>query len=117
MENESKKAVTTASVMSEADKTATRKSQAAYTGNNHFDLVKVTITKDTDYYKEGETDLIHPTTAAIFEKKGIIAKGWENKVVERSSSEPLLDEKQTQEVQDGDRDINLAASKKTPQTK
>ncbi len=108
------KAVTTKSVTSEADKAAARKVQAAYKGNSHFDLVAVAIVKDGDFYKEGEKDKVHPTTAAILESKGLIAKGWENKVVERSSAENLLNETQTQEVQDGDRDIDLAASKKTP---
>jgi len=117
MADEKEKAVTTKSVMSEAEKGKTKAAQAAYKGNSHFDLVEVTIVKANEYYKAGEKDKVHPTTAALFEQKGLIAPGWENKVVERSSAENLLTEIQTQEVLDGDRDIDLPASKKTPLAK
>ena len=42
--------------MATEEKKATResivKSQANYDGNSHFDLVKVTILKDSDFYKD-----------------------------------------------------------------
>jgi len=78
------------------------KSQADYKGNSHFDLVEVKIIKDGDFYKEGDTDKVHPTVAAILKKKGLIGE-YENKVVKRDSSAPLLTDLESQKVQDGDK--------------
>lgn len=50
------------------------KSQANYKGKEHSDLVKVTIIKDGDFYKKGDTDIIHPATAEILKAKGLIDK-------------------------------------------
>lgn len=69
------KAVTTKSVVSDADKNAqTRSAQAEYDGNHHMDKVDVKITKDSKYFKKGQTVSVHPTTAAIFKQKGIIGE-------------------------------------------
>lgn len=106
------KAVTTASVMTAHEQQLTVQSQAAYKGDSHFDLVEVTIVKDGKFYKEGQKDFVHPATAAILEHKGLIEKGWEKKVVERQSSDPLLDRDQVDAVLEGERDINKPASKK-----
>lgn len=48
------------------------KSQADYKGNSHFDLEEITILKDGDFYKVGDTDLVHPTLALILRAKGLI---------------------------------------------
>jgi len=69
----SEKAVTTAAVKTDEKANAeVRKSQSAYKGNSHFDLVDVKIIKDGDYYKEGDEDKVHPTLAAILKEKGLI---------------------------------------------
>lgn len=51
------------------------KSQANYKGNDYLELVEIEITKDTDYYKKGDKDIVHPATAEIFKAKGLIS-GW-----------------------------------------
>jgi len=48
------------------------KSQASYKGNSQSDLVEITIVKDGSFYKKGDKDKVHPTTAAIFKAKGLI---------------------------------------------
>jgi len=80
------------------------KSQADYKGNSHFDLVKVTILKDTDFYKEGDTDTIHPTLAAIFKKQGIIGD-YEKDVVKRDSGALMLTELEVQKVLEGEKEL------------
>lgn len=50
------------------------KSQANYTGSSLFELVNVTIIKDGDYYKKGDTDEVHPSLAEILKAKGLIDK-------------------------------------------
>lgn len=47
--------------------------QADYKGDSHFDLIDVEIVKDGDYYKKGDKDRVHPTTAAILKAKGLIS--------------------------------------------
>lgn len=49
------------------------KSQAAYEGNQHSDLVEVTITKDGNYLKAGQVKRVHPTMALILKEKGLIS--------------------------------------------
>lgn len=49
-----------------------QKSQAEYKGNSHFDNVDVEIIKDGSFYKKGDKDSVHPTTAAILKAKGLI---------------------------------------------
>lgn len=69
----SEKAVTTAAVVTDDKANAeTRKSQSAYKGNSHFDLVEVEIVKDGDFYVKGQKDTVHPTLAAILKQKGLI---------------------------------------------
>jgi len=46
--------------------------QTEYKGNSHFDTEDVKFIKDSDFYKEGDTDTVHPTVAAIFREKGLI---------------------------------------------
>ena len=48
------------------------KSQANYKGNSMHDLVEVTIIADGSFYKKGDTDKVHPTTAEILKAKGLI---------------------------------------------
>lgn len=75
------RAVTTKSVvLDEEQNKVTKESQAKYEGNHHMDKVEVTINQETPYYKKGQKDTVHPTTALIFESKGIIDKGWDKKV-------------------------------------
>lgn len=80
------------------------KSQANYKGNSHFDLVEVTIIKDGSYYKKGDVDKVHPTTAAILKEKGLIGE-YENNVKKRDSAAPLLTDLESQKVQDGDKEL------------
>lgn len=56
-------------VMTKEDLT---KSQAEYKGNSHFDIEEVEFIKDSDFYKKGDKDSVHPSVAAIFRAKGII---------------------------------------------
>lgn len=66
-------AITTDSiVLDEKANEDLRKSQADYKGNSHFDLVEVEIVKDSNYYKKGQKDKVHPTVAAILKQKGLI---------------------------------------------
>lgn len=53
-----------------------QKSQTNYKGNSTQDLVKVKIIKANKYYKVGDEDLVHPTTAEILKAKGLI-EGYE----------------------------------------
>lgn len=70
----SEKAVTTAAVKTDEKANAeTRKAQADYKGNSHFDLVEIEIVKDGDFYKKGDKDSVHPTLAAILKQKGLIS--------------------------------------------
>lgn len=85
------------------------KSQADYKGNSHFDLVKIEIIEDGDYYKKGDVDEVHPSLAAILKKKGLIGD-YESNVVKRDSSAPILTDLQVVKVQD--EEINLDGSKK-----
>jgi len=48
------------------------KSQAAYKGKSQSDLVDIVIVNDGSFYKKGDKDSVHPTTAAILKKKGLI---------------------------------------------
>lgn len=48
------------------------KSQTAYKGNSQSDLVAIEIIQDGSFYKKGDKDNVHPTTAAILKKKGLI---------------------------------------------
>lgn len=69
----SEKAVTTTSVQTDDKANAeTRKAQADYKGNSHFDLVEIVIVKDGDFYVKGQKDSVHPTLAAILKQKGLI---------------------------------------------
>lgn len=69
----SEKAVTTTSVeLDEKANAETRKAQADYKGNSHFDLVEVEIVQDGSFYTKGQKDNVHPTIAAILKKKGLI---------------------------------------------
>jgi len=78
------KAMTTKSILSDEQKEEknanTKAVQSGYKGNHHMDKVEVTISKDTKYYKKGQKDTVHPTTAFIMEEKGVIEKGWEKNV-------------------------------------
>lgn len=48
------------------------KSQTSYKGNSQSDLEEVVFIKDSDFYKKGQSDVVHPTTAAIFRERGLI---------------------------------------------
>lgn len=48
-----------------------QKSQAEYKGKEITDLVEVTFTEDSEYYKKGDKDEIHPATAELFKAKGL----------------------------------------------
>ena len=74
------KAVTTKSVMTSDEKESLIKSQSGYTGNSQSDRVKVTPVKDGSHVKKGKEYSVHPTTAQLWEHKGLIEKGWEKKV-------------------------------------
>ena len=56
----------------EMTKAEIMKSQTEYKGNDMFELVEIEIVKDSDYYKKGDKDSVHPATAAIFKAKGLI---------------------------------------------
>lgn len=77
-EAEKMDAVTTASIVS---------SQAEYKGNSQLDRVKVTAIEDGKHVKKGKEYNVHPTTALILEKKGLIDDSWKNKVVKYQPSE------------------------------
>lgn len=74
------KAVTTKNVISEKDKTELIESQSGYTGNSQSDRVFVKVVKDGKHVREGKEYSVHPTTAILWEKKGLIESGWEKKV-------------------------------------
>jgi len=78
------------------------KSQFAYKGNSHFDLVEVEIIKDGSHYKKGDKDKVHPSLAAILKAKGLIGE-YEKNVVKRDSSAPMLTDLESQKVQDGEK--------------
>ena len=48
-----------------------QKAQANYKGNDLRDVVKIEITKDSKYYKKGETDTVHKATAELLKAKGL----------------------------------------------
>jgi len=50
-----------------------RQSQAAYRGNQHSDLVEITITSDGKYLKAGQVLRVHPTSALILKQRGLIS--------------------------------------------
>lgn len=52
---------------------AIRQVQAQYKGNQHSDLVEVTITTDGRYLKAGQKLLVHPTSALILKAQGLIS--------------------------------------------
>ena len=64
--------------MAEKEKTATNTkdsivlAQTEYKGNKHSDLEDIEIIQDGSYYKKGQKDSVHPTTAAILRAKGLI---------------------------------------------
>lgn len=60
-------------------------SQAKYKGSSLHDLVDIKITKAGRYYKVGDTDKVHPATAAIFKELGIIDTYEGDKVEEKSA--------------------------------
>ena len=80
------------------------KSQSDYKGNSHFDLVKVTIVKDGDFYKKGDTDEVHPTLAAILKEKGLI--GDYEKDVKSRDTDRLLTDLEVAKIQDGEMNID-----------
>lgn len=80
------------------------KSQADYKGNSHFDYVDIEIIKDSNHYKKGDKDRIHPSLAAAFKAKGLIGE-YEKNVVKRDSSAPMLTDLESQKVQDGDKEL------------
>lgn len=53
-------------------KDAIIKSQADYKGDSQSDVVDIEIVKDGSFYKKGDKDSVHPTTAAILKAKGLI---------------------------------------------
>lgn len=73
MAEDKEKAVTTAAIVqNDAANEETRKSQTAYKGNSHFDLVEIEIVEDGSFYKKGQKDNVHPTVAAILKQRGLI---------------------------------------------
>jgi hypothetical protein len=48
-----------------------QKSQAEYKGKDIAELVEITLTEDSKYYKKGQVDQVHPATAALFKAKGL----------------------------------------------
>lgn len=48
------------------------KSQAKSKSKSQQDLVEVEIVKDSKFYKKGDKDKVHPTTAEILKAKGLI---------------------------------------------
>lgn len=80
------------------------KSQAEYTGNSHFDYVDVIIIKDSDFYKKGDTDRLHPATAAIFKAKGLI--GDYEKNIKTKDSVKLLTDIESEAVNTGNLDLD-----------
>lgn len=48
-----------------------QKSQAEYKGNDLYELVEVTFTEASKYYKKGAKDVVHPATAEVFKAKGL----------------------------------------------
>lgn len=83
-----------------ATKESIVKSQAEYKGNSHFDLVKVEIIKDGDFYKKGDIDTVHPSLAAILKEKGLIGE-YEKNVKSRDTSK-LITDVESQKIQDGE---------------
>lgn len=88
-------------------KEAIVKSQAEYEGNSHFDLVKVTILKDGDYYKEGDVDEVHPTLAAILKAKGLI--GDYEKNIKSRKTDAIITDVESLKINEGD--LNIDGSK------
>ncbi|HMK57765.1 MAG TPA: hypothetical protein VK462_01790 [Nitrososphaeraceae archaeon] len=80
------------------------KSQADYKGNSHFDYVDITIIKDSDYYKKGDKDRVHPSLAAILKAKGLIGD-YEKDVKKRDSSAPMLTDLEVVKVLDGEKEL------------
>jgi uncharacterized protein YjdB len=48
-----------------------QKAQANYKGKNLREVVKIEITKDSKYYKKGDTDTVHQATAELLKSKGL----------------------------------------------
>lgn len=48
-----------------------QKTQAEYKGNDLYELVELTFTEDSTYYKKGSKDEVHPATAELFKAKGL----------------------------------------------
>lgn len=65
------------------------KAQANYEGNEHSDLVKITIIKDGNHYKKGDTDIVHPSLAELLKAKGLIAD------LGKKHERPKFDQKDT----------------------
>ena len=57
--------------INKAEQKRVQKSQAAYKGNSFKDKVKVVFTQSTNHHAEGDTKMVHPTTAEVFKAKGI----------------------------------------------
>lgn len=56
------------------------KSQSEYKGNTQLDRVTVKVIEDGKHVKKGKEYSVHPTTAMIWQQKGLIEKGWEKTV-------------------------------------
>lgn len=50
-----------------------KRSQANYKGNQHGDLVEITIEHDGKYVKAGDKLKVHPTAACIYKEMGLIS--------------------------------------------
>lgn len=48
-----------------------QKAQSNYKGNSLRDVVNIEITKDSKYYKKGDTDRVHKATAELLKSKGL----------------------------------------------
>ena len=49
-----------------------KKTQAKARSKSQADTVEVEFVKDTSFYKKGDKDRVHPTTAEIFKAQGYI---------------------------------------------
>lgn len=88
-EDKKEKAVTTETLI---------QSQSEYKGKTQLDRVTVKAIKSGSFVKEGKEYSVHPTTAILFEQKGLIAKGWDKdvkKYTARDSGTSLQDNQVT----------------------